>query len=150
MRFQIDPLTHLLITRKVIGTQPTVVIAGLAADTPFYVTYPAWVAKQGQFATAFQSNEWPEPPPWMKTLHHLCHSLPVLLAVTLVIKFVTGKWPLAALAWGLHIVIDIPTHSRRTWAPQFLWPLSSITVDGVSWTDVAIPAINRAIDVISV
>ncbi|HRV96495.1 MAG TPA: hypothetical protein P5526_30350 [Anaerolineae bacterium] len=144
-----DPLTHLFITRKVIGAEPTVVVAGLAADTPFYLTYPAWVIKQGQFATAFQSNEWPEAPRWMKTLHHICHSLPVLLTVTILIKFITGKWPLAALAWGVHILIDIPTHSRKNWAPQFLWPLSSITVDGLSWTDVAIPGINRAINKIS-
>ena len=145
-----DPLTHLYITRKVMNTDRTVVIAGLAADTPFYLTYPIWVMRQGQFVHAFQNNEWPQAPQWMHTLHHIFHSIPVLLLVTVMIKLATDKWPRGALAWGLHILIDIPTHSRQTWAPQFLWPLSSITVDGVSWTDVVILGINWIVSKISV
>ena len=130
-----DPLTHLLITRKVIGPDSKVVLAGLAADAPFYLTYPIWLIQQGQIVIAFRKNEWPEAPKWMHTAHNIFHSLPVLLAVTVAIRLVRGRWSREALAWGLHIAVDIPTHSRQQWAPQFLWPLSDITVDGVSWTE---------------
>ena len=138
-----DPLTHVLATRKLISKDRNVVIAGVAADTPFYLTYPTWLILRGQASEAFRKNEWPEAPHWMYTLHHIFHSLPVLLAVTVGIRAMRGYWPLESAAWALHILIDLPTHSRRNWAPQFLWPISQITIDGVSWPDVVIPQINR-------
>ena len=101
-----DPLTHLLITRQIIGPDRKTILAGLAADVPFYLTYP------------------------------------VLLSVTLVIRRIRKRWPREALAWGLHILVDLPTHSRQQWAPQFLWPLSTVTVDGVSWTGVMLSMAN--------
>ena len=138
-----DPLTHLLITRRVMGADRKVAFAGLAADIPFYLTYPIWLIQQGQIASAFRKNEWPGAPGWMQIAHHIFHSLPVLLAVTVAIRLIKGRWPRAALAWGLHIVVDIPTHSRRGWAPQFLWPLSDVTVDGLSWTEAMLSIATR-------
>lgn len=138
-----DPLTHLLITRKFVSPEPVTMVAGLAPDVPFYLTYPAWVTYQGQWEAAFSNNDWPQAPGWMYTLHHLFHSLPVLLLVTVAGRLISRRWSPAAVAWGLHILIDIPTHSRRQWAPQFLWPLSSLTVDGISWAEVVIPVISR-------
>ncbi len=38
-------------------------------------------------------------------------------------------------AWLLHIAVDIPTHARHPWGPRFLWPLSNVAVESVSWTD---------------
>lgn len=138
-----DPFTHLLVTRTVISPEPKTILAGLAADLPFYLTYPAWLIRRGQLGVAFRTNDWPEAPRWMVTLHHLFHSLPMLLLVAIVGRLITGRWPPATLAWGLHILIDIPTHSRRSWAPQFLWPFSSLTVDGISWVEVIIPILSR-------
>jgi hypothetical protein len=138
-----DPLTHLLITRKFVSPEPATLLAGLAPDVPFYLTYPAWVIYRGQLRVAFSNNEWPQAPQWMYTLHHLFHSLPMLLLVSAAGRLITGRWPLAGVAWGLHILIDIPTHSRRHWAPQFLWPFSPMTVDGLSWAEVVIPVISR-------
>lgn len=40
-------------------------------------------------------------------------------------------WPMAA--WGLHILYDIPLHSRDFFPTPFLWPLSSYTVNGWLW-----------------
>jgi hypothetical protein len=140
---QMDPLTHLLITRSAVGTDCQVLVAGLAADIPFYLTYPAWLIMQGRLANAFKENEWPEAPRWMQLSHHIFHSLPALLGLTLATCLIKGKWPLWGIAWGLHILVDIPTHSRRNWAPQFLWPLSNVTVDGVSWPTIVISIIHR-------
>jgi len=138
-----DPLTHLLLTRKMIGADQKIVAAGLAADLPFYLTYPIWLIARGGITDAVRRNEWPEAPQWMQRLHHIFHSLPVLLAVIIVIRLVKGDWPLWGAAWGLHILVDIPTHSRQTWAPQFLWPFSDVTVDGVSWPEVTISIFQR-------
>lgn len=39
------------------------------------------------------------------------------------------------LAWPLHILVDIPTHSERFFPTPFLWPLSDFHVDGHPWSD---------------
>ncbi len=139
-----DPITHLLTTRKLIGSQRTVVLAGLLPDAPFYLTYPTWVLMHGGFRRAIRDKTWPEPPDWMPLLHNVFHSLPVALLVALGYRLVRGHWPRDVLvAWILHIAIDLPTHSRRQWAPQFLWPLSTVSVDGRSWVDLVLWVVRR-------
>jgi hypothetical protein len=47
-------------------------------------------------------------------LHHAFHSFPVLLCGVVVARAICGRWAREELmAWGLHILIDIPSHSRR-------------------------------------
>ena len=38
------------------------------------------------------------------------------------------------LGWGLHILIDIPTHSYQFYPTPLLWPVSSWKFNGFSWT----------------
>ena len=132
-----DPLTHLLITRVACGRDHASFIAAVAPDLPFYATYPAWVLWSPARRTRALQNDWPPAPAWMTLPHHIAHSLPVLLVVALGTRWCHatpyGTWPRWLLAWLLHILVDIPTHARRHWAPQFLWPCSTYTVDGVSW-----------------
>lgn len=35
-----DPLAHILLTRAIVGKQPRILLAGIVADAPFYLTYP--------------------------------------------------------------------------------------------------------------
>ncbi len=92
---------------------------------------------------ALRTNDWPTAPVWMDTLHHMAHSLPLVALVAVAVRALRGRCPRWALAWAAHIVIDMPTHSRRNWAPQFLWPLSDVTVDGVSWPELLVRAVRR-------
>ncbi|PJE59909.1 MAG: hypothetical protein COU85_01080 [Candidatus Portnoybacteria bacterium CG10_big_fil_rev_8_21_14_0_10_44_7] len=67
------------------------------------------------------------------TLYQLSHSL---IVATLIILFVAWifrqkTWPL--LAWLLHILIDIPTHSLSFYPTPFLWPISDFRFAGLSW-----------------
>jgi hypothetical protein len=71
----VDPFTHLLLTRRFVGTRPAIIVAGLAPDTPFYLTYPAWIIGQGQLRHALCTGKWPDPPYWIATLHHAAHSV---------------------------------------------------------------------------
>src|SRR6266540_3884457 len=66
-----DPITHLLVTRIFIGKEPQILLAGLAPDAPFYLTYPAWLVRTGQLRHALRTNDWPAPPTWMATVNHL-------------------------------------------------------------------------------
>lgn len=138
-----DPLSHLLITRAIFGPSRAVLVACLAPDIPFYATYPAWLIRRGQLNGALQTNDWPVAPAWMYQLHHAFHSLPVIAAVMTVARLRWGCWPPWGLAWVVHILIDIPTHSRRNWAPQFLWPFAAVTVDGISWPEALVAACHR-------
>jgi hypothetical protein len=102
-------------------------------DAPFSLTYPAWLMSKRGLRHAMATKHWPDPPVWMAMLHHTFHSFPMLCCAALIIRSISRRWPYTELtAWGLHILIDIPTHSRRRWGPQFLWPLSDFTVDGIS------------------
>ena len=62
------------------------------------------------------------------------HSL-LLLAVAVVLLLLTGKrkWAWLAVPYGLHIVMDIPTHERYQTQP--FWPLSSWSFEGLTWGD---------------
>jgi len=37
------------------------------------------------------------------------------------------------LAWALHIIIDIPTHSYELFPTPFLWPISDFKINGIPW-----------------
>lgn len=132
-----DVVTHALVTRFLIGKDRNLILAGLGPDVVWYVTYPSWVIAQGKARRALANSDWPDPPRWMETLHHVSHSLLVAVIVAGIVRALTGRWPRRVLAaWCLHIVIDIPTHSRRFWGPRFLWPLSQVSVEGVPWAEI--------------
>jgi hypothetical protein len=44
---------------------------------------------------------------------------------------VTLYWEMTG--WLLHILFDIPTHSKEFYPTPFLWPLVDVKVDGFSW-----------------
>jgi membrane-bound metal-dependent hydrolase YbcI (DUF457 family) len=135
-----DPITHIAFTRTFIGKDRRVTLAGIASDAPFYLIYPAWVMRQGSLKQAVQNNEWPDPPVWLESCHQAFHSLPVLLLAALLARWgQNGRFPRKLfIAWFCHILIDIPTHSRRRWGVQFLWPFSRYAVDGISWAELAL------------
>jgi hypothetical protein len=137
-----DPLTHLALTRLLVGRETGMLAAGVLPDAPFYLLYPAWVLRQGELRSALRTGDWPQAPAWMQRPHHIAHSLPVILIAAGACRWCSGQWPRWAMAWALHILVDIPTHSRQHWAPQFLWPLSDITVDGVSWVELLLRTVR--------
>lgn len=66
-------------------------------------------------------------------LYDVSHSLFVFLAVFLIVFLIRKKpfWPM--IAWVIHIVMDIPTHTYEFFPTPFLWPFSNFKVDGISW-----------------
>jgi hypothetical protein len=72
-------------------------------------------------------------PPWVFTLYGVTHSLFVFGAVILLVFLLFKKVPVYLLAWGLHIAVDIPTHSREFLPTPFLWPVSEWQFPGLSW-----------------
>lgn len=132
-----DPLTHLLTTRLLVGREPTTLLAGLAPDLAFYSTYPLWALRHGRVRAVLDGGEWPAPPPWMVQLHRATHSLPVVVGAAMLFWLRRGHWPRQLLgAYVLHLLIDIPTHTRDPWGPRPLWPFSKVAYNGVNWAGV--------------
>jgi hypothetical protein len=66
-------------------------------------------------------------------LYSISHSLLIFGVILGAICLVLKKFPWEMLGWAFHILIDIPTHSYAFYPTPFLWPLSDLRVDGLSW-----------------
>lgn len=83
------------------------------------------------------------PPEWtiplyVHQLYDVTHSFIIFLVVFALLWMVMKRpiWELGA--WGLHILVDIPTHSFAFFPTPFLWPLSDWKFDGWQWNHSAI------------
>jgi len=83
-----------------------------------------------------------EIPKWPFVLYGITHSIFVFGAVVLGLYFILGHVPYWILAWGIHILIDIPTHSRNFLPTPFLWPFFDWYFPGISWGTWWIMALN--------
>lgn len=72
-------------------------------------------------------------PPYVHHLYDVTHSFVVSLAMFAILWLVMKRpvWELGA--WGLHVLVDIPTHSFAFFPTPFLWPLSDWKFDGWQW-----------------
>lgn len=73
---------------------------------------------------------------WVYRLYNYTHSL-VIWGLSFVILVIWGNFagwfPWFSFAWLFHILLDIPTHEKVFFAPQFLTPFSKFCIDGKSW-----------------
>ncbi len=72
-------------------------------------------------------------PAWTFVAYNWSHSLVVALVAIAVVWRINKIAAFTMFAWVFHILLDIPTHSKEFFPTKFLWPLSDITFDGVSW-----------------
>jgi len=72
-------------------------------------------------------------PQFVHILYNITHSLVVFAVVFGLVWLLRKKLFIPILAWGLHILVDIPTHSAAFFPTPFLWPISNVAIDGVNW-----------------
>ncbi|OGZ07117.1 MAG: hypothetical protein A2942_01410 [Candidatus Lloydbacteria bacterium RIFCSPLOWO2_01_FULL_50_20] len=72
-------------------------------------------------------------PSYVFSLYDISHSLVVFTFVFLLVWMIRKKplWEMGA--WGLHIVMDIFSHSDAFFPTPFLWPVSDFYFNGMSW-----------------
>ncbi|UCC78268.1 MAG: hypothetical protein JSW64_08240 [Candidatus Zixiibacteriota bacterium] len=81
-------------------------------------------------------------PMFARNLYNITHSL-VIFAIVFGLFWLASSRPIwIVAAWGLHILIDIPTHSLALFPTPFLWPISDLKVDGIGWDNPIILAID--------
>lgn len=137
-----DPLTHVLVTRVLVGKGKAALIAGIGPDLPFWAVYYPQVLRKGGMCHVLITGDWPAPPPGLKTAYDATHSLALVGIVVILARLLTGRTPRPLLAWALHILVDIPTHGRA-WSPKIFWPLSGYAFAGLSWVEVIAPTLAR-------
>jgi len=81
-------------------------------------------------------------PLWAQNFYNFTHSFIVFILAFLLIWMLVRKPVWIIAAWGLHILIDIPTHSVELFPTPFLWPLSDYKFDGVGWHNPIIFGVN--------
>ena len=112
----------------VLGMAPDLLSFGL-----FHVFHPGWIVQR-------LSGEGSGPPPldllpgFVFHAYNFTHSLVVWGVLFAVIWLLKKSPPLPFLAWGLHILCDIPTHDLSYFATPYLWPLPTPYVQGIPWS----------------
>ena len=73
-------------------------------------------------------------PGYITTLYDISHSFIVFLLFFGAYWLVFRKLLKESLAWPLHIIFDIFTHSYKFFPTPFLWPISNFKIDGWPWS----------------
>lgn len=66
-------------------------------------------------------------------LYNITHSLIIFGAIFLIVWMILKKPFLPLFAWGIHIILDIFTHSFEFFPTPFLWPISNFKIDAWIW-----------------
>ncbi|MFH1585907.1 MAG: hypothetical protein ABIB79_04010 [archaeon] len=72
-------------------------------------------------------------PNYVFVIYNIIHSFAFVALVFLVIFLITKKVYLFMLAWPIHILMDIPTHSKDFFPTKFLYPFSHYSFNGINW-----------------
>jgi membrane-bound metal-dependent hydrolase YbcI (DUF457 family) len=72
-------------------------------------------------------------PPYVFHAYNVTHSLVVWALLFFLCWLFLKHPPWILLAWALHIVCDIPTHTTGYFPTPFLWPFPTPFLNGVSW-----------------
>jgi hypothetical protein len=77
--------------------------------------------------------------------YNYTHSAVIWVFVLFIVWAIIKKFPWILLGWGLHIGIDIFSHTEQYFATPFLFPLSGFKISAVSWAHPIFMAINYSI-----
>lgn len=72
-------------------------------------------------------------PSYVNSMYNITHSLVVFSLVFLLVWLIYKKPIIPMLAWLLHILLDVFTHSADFFPTPIFWPISSYHFDGWSW-----------------
>jgi hypothetical protein len=79
------------------------------------------------------------------TVYLYSHSLIIFVGVFALAYVIRRRPTWELLAWLVHILMDIPTHTKEFYATPFLWPLSDAQVSVISWSTPWFMAANYGI-----
>lgn len=72
-------------------------------------------------------------PSYIFDLYSLSHSFIIFLLVIGMLFILTKRLYWVLMPWGIHILIDIPSHTEKFFPTPFLFPISNYTFNGIGW-----------------
>ena len=85
-------------------------------------------------------------PKYVFKVYNATHSLVIWLAVFLILKIAGLSWlALAIGGWGLHILLDVFTHTSDFFPTPILWPFSDFHFSGINWSNKWFMLFNYAV-----
>ncbi len=110
---------------------------GVAPDlASFGILFVQRLLEAGTFRPGFLKDGHPDPalvPAYVHSLYNITHSLVTFSVVFLIVWALRRKPLWEMLAWLLHILCDLPTHSTRFFPTPWLWPFPHPFLDGWPW-----------------
>jgi len=131
-----DILAHGLWSYAALNKAPNAkaaILAGTLPDLIPFVPLLAYRLFKGTFKFSAPPHNPSDIPRLVYQVYDVTHSLITVIIVLGIITFLTRKFHLFLLAWPLHILLDIPTHTSDFFPTHFLFPLSDFHVNGINW-----------------
>lgn len=73
-------------------------------------------------------------PSYVYTLYNFTHSLIIFSIIFLIASYFLRRPVYEMCGWGLHIAMDIFTHSYAFFPTPFLFPISEFKIDAIGWS----------------
>ena len=129
-----DVLAHGLWGGMIAGWRKKFGLAFLFGVTPDVLAFGLWIAVR-----VIHGN-WPRGKPhidsipdWVHTSYAVTHSLIIVGLIWAFLWWRRKDLAVPFSAWIIHILFDIPSHSKDFFPTPFLYPLSDFEVSGISW-----------------
>lgn len=132
-----DVVSHALWGGLVFGGSDSVVLAATFGAAPDLIPFVPFVLREAIHNKRISPLK-PDIqafPSWTFKLYNYTHSLISYLGIFLICYWLFS--PAVArlsLGWLLHILMDIPTHEKKFFPTEFLFPLSDFSFDGIPWS----------------
>jgi hypothetical protein len=129
-----DIFAHFLWSVAIFWNQRHRLYAGLLGILPDLLSFGLlFVAELGHI-----TGNGPPPlhtlPTWLFVMYNITHSFVVWIVLFVAVWLIMRKFPLILLAWGIHIISDVFTHSPEYFPTPVVWPVSDWKyLYGVSW-----------------
>jgi hypothetical protein len=138
-----DILAHFLWSVAIFWHQRHRLYAGLLGIMPDVLSFGLlFVAELGHL-TGHGPPALETLPAWLFIMYNITHSFVVFVALFGVVWLILRKPPYVLLAWGVHIICDVFTHSPRYFPTPVLWPISDWKyLYGISWGTPVFMSIN--------
>lgn len=73
-------------------------------------------------------------PLYIQQIYNYSHSIIIFSLIFILVWALMRRPAYVMLPWALHIVMDIPSHTDAFFPTPFLYPLSSLHVNGIRWS----------------
>ncbi|MBI2107124.1 hypothetical protein HYT57_04005 [Candidatus Woesearchaeota archaeon] len=144
-----DTLAHFLWTFALFFKRKERWLAGLFGVLPDLVSFGphlilSFIAGNAMFGRSELTNI----PVSVFMLYNLTHSIIIFVLAVLIVYLLTKKIHWFMFGWGLHILIDIPSHTTDFFPTPFLYPFPQFYVNGIQWNNPVFMIVNYSLLVI--